>query len=73
MSDPLSEANPKSLDEIFSSDPGSLSEKELSLVVKELREQSARWTIAETAGKKSAPKMPKTSAPVSLSLKDLGL
>ncbi len=70
---PLTEAKAKSLDEIFSSNPMGYSDKEAEIVIAEFREQRARWTVAEAAGKKSAPKMPKTAAPTNLSLGDLGL
>jgi hypothetical protein len=70
---PLSAVNPKSLDELFSADPDDLTKPELELVVKEMRAQAARWQVAEAAGKRSAPKVPKASASPGLSLEDLGL
>jgi hypothetical protein len=72
-SNPLAEAKPQSLDEIFSSDPLGLGEREFETVIRALREEAARWAIAEAAGKRSAPKVPKEAAKPGLSLDDLGL
>ena len=69
---PLSLANPKSLDELFSSDPDDLEKKDFELVIKEMRAQAARWAAAEAAGKRTV-KQPKLTAPVNLSLDDLGI
>jgi hypothetical protein len=75
---PLSEANPKSLDEIFSGDPSlwATDGPEVRTIVAELRAQAARWAIAEAAGKTrvSSPKL-KEPAPKleNISLDDLEL
>jgi hypothetical protein len=69
---PLIEASPRSLDEIFSSDPLGLTNQELSVVVAELRKQALNWAAAEAAGKRSAPKT-KTPVAANVSLDDLGL
>ena len=69
---PLVEASPMSLDEIFSADPGTYGPKETAVVVRELREMSARWNLAEAAGKKSLSKKEPLAKPKSdISLADI--
>lgn len=53
---PLAEANPNSLDELFSRDPLGLQDVDLAIIVKELRRQREAWKLAEANGKTSAPK-----------------
>lgn len=72
---PLAEANPASLDELFSRDPLSLSNNDIARGVEALRAQRANWKIAEAQGKTKAPKAKKAkpdSAEVG-SLDDIGL
>lgn len=75
---PLTEANPQSLDALFSADPLSLSDTDLSTIVEELRKQRLRWAAAEASGSTRAPRAAKaapTKVPASSikSLSDLGL
>lgn len=78
---PLTEADPQSLDALFSMDPLSLTDKDLAVIVRELRKQRERWAAAEAQGKTRAPKAAsapagaKTKVPASTikSLADLGL
>lgn len=68
---PLAEANPQSLQELFSRDPLLLSRSDLLTISTELRRQRVAWAKAEARGQR-APKAPKTqSGPVDL--EDLGL
>ena len=80
MSDnPLEEANPLSLDLLFSADPKTLSDSEIEKIVQELRRGRLKLLEAELAGKTTrsaptkAPKAAKIAAPANLSLDDLGL
>lgn len=60
-SNPLTEADPRSLEELFSCDPETLTDGEISLMVDEFRQQREVWERAEIEGKtkgrrKAAPK-----------------
>lgn len=68
ISNPLAEANPQSLDEIFSKDPVNLNDDDIEKVVAELRAQAARFEAAEKTGANKRVK----KAQVTLSLDDLG-
>lgn len=73
---PLTEADPKSLDMIFSLDPRDLTLPDMDIAIAAMRKWRDSWQIAEAAGKKSAPKAAKElkqSAAGITSLKDLGL
>jgi hypothetical protein len=70
MSNPLDEAKPQSLDAIFSMDPLDLQDKDIAVIVAELRRQRVTWLAAEATGKTRAPK---AAAPKDLSLGDLEL
>ena len=77
MSSPLLEAEPASLTELFARDPLGLSDKDLDVIVAELREQRTRIEAAKRAGVK-APQGSKTPAGPKpknqdFSLEDLGL
>lgn len=76
MTSPLTTVNPRSLEEIFNTAPGSLSEAELDSVVVELRRQRAKWQEAEASGKRTtAPKAVKKSKEelLNINLDDLGI
>lgn len=64
----LSEANPQSLDELFSRDPLKLSDADITIIVVELRRQREKW---EATGKRSTDPAAKKVVPKSLS--DIGL
>lgn len=73
---PLTEANSKSLEELFSGDPLGFQEQDFQTIVREFRAQAERWAKAEAAGKTRAPsaaKTPKLAAPISLTLDDLDI
>lgn len=55
-SNPLSEADPKSLDTLMSLDPFKMTEQDRSAIVQELRRQRAIWAAAEASGATRAPK-----------------
>ena len=67
---PLSEADPKSLEELFSLDPLKLSRADRDQIVTELRRARVKWEEAKTAPSKGAPKM---AVDLNMSLDDLGL
>jgi hypothetical protein len=69
---PLNEASPRSLEEIFSSDPLNLTRQDRDVIVSELRRARENWIKEEASGKKrsSAGKAP---PPPNLKLSDLGL
>lgn len=78
---PLSEADPRSLDELFArldqhitlnTLRGPAATADLDAVVSELRRQRAAWARAEAEGKTRAPRA-KATPRVSTSLGDLGL
>ena len=54
MTSPLTEANPLSLDELFSSSPLERSPQEMEIIVRALREKRALWAQEEASGKKSS-------------------
>jgi hypothetical protein len=74
---PLEEAMPDSLDELFSRDPLKLGETDLRRIVEELRRMRKNFLITEAEGKK--PKRAPKAAPIdksklaNLDLGDLGL
>lgn len=73
MTSPLSEANPASLEELFSTSPLERTPEELKVIVETLRAKRALWAQEELAGKKSSSttkKAPK-AAPAEISLDDL--
>ena len=67
---PLSEADPKSLEEIFSLDPLKLSRSDRDVIVTELRRARAKWEDVKTSPSKGAPKVP---VDPNMSFEDLGL
>lgn len=78
---PLSEADPTSLDELFSrldahitlnTLRGPAAQGDLDAIVRELRRQRAAWAKAEAEGKTRAPRA-KATPKVSTNLADLGL
>lgn len=68
---PLAEASPASLDELFSRDPLDLSRAERDQIVAEFRRMRETWNKAELAGAKRGAKPPKGS--VEVSAEDLGI
>jgi hypothetical protein len=68
---PLREASPESLNELFERDPLSLSDSDVESIVQQLRVARSKWA-EEEAQKKSAGKKSKP-ADANLSLDDLGL
>lgn len=70
---PLQEANPSSLDELFSRDPLKLQEQDIQMIVQNLRERRKEWLAAEAAGKKKAPKTASGEKISVSSLDELGL
>lgn len=70
----LAEANPASLDALFSRDPESLTDNELDRMVEEERRMRAIWAKNEAEGKRASSAKPKAAPPPGgFSLKDLGL
>ena len=73
---PLTEADPTSLSELFARDPLELSQRDLEVIVTELRAQRARYVAAQAAGQKP-PRVAKAKEPLAkglnLSLDELGL
>lgn len=53
---PLTEANPASLDELFSRDPLKLSDSDVDQIIEELRRKRMLWAKAELEGKKAKPR-----------------
>lgn len=49
---PLSEAAPDSLAELFSRDPLKLQDQDIGKIVSELRAERERWVVAEASGKR---------------------
>jgi len=72
MSDPLSFANPRSLDELFNRDPLDLADQDIDVIVAEFRKQRAAWLAAEGQPKAKAAPKAKTTKP-NFSLAELGL
>lgn len=72
---PLAEANPKSLEELFSRDPFEFSEQDEIAIVAALRAQRANWAAAEAAGNTPAQKAraTKSAGKTTMNLDDLGL
>ncbi len=62
----------ESLAELLSRDPESYTEQNLTRIIEALREQRARWAAAESGGKTTAPRAPKSiKAPAGLTLESL--
>lgn len=75
---PLSEANPRSLDELYAADPLSLTNPDVDKIVGDLREKRALWLKEESEataqGRKRRPKVYKEAPEKgTLSLGGLGL
>lgn len=75
---PLSEADPKSLDELFAADPLDLTNKNLAALVTELRAHRDHWAKEESEAQAQSrtrrPKKYKAAPPKgSLTLENLGL
>lgn len=76
---PLTEADPTSLEEYFSRDPNDLLDKDIALITRALRAQRKTWLAAEAGGAtrgtraKAALKAPLSAASPTLSLDDLKL
>ena len=71
---PLLEAEPLSLDELFSRDPLGLSDQDIGKIVSELRRQRAKWKLTEDLPKEAKPaKRAAKKVNLNLSLGDLGL
>lgn len=69
---PLSDANPASLDEFMSRDPGGLSDIEFDRMIAEYRRQRTIWEKADAA-ERAKPRGSRRAAGVKTSLGDLGL
>lgn len=67
---PLTEANPRSIDELFAADPLSLTDTDVDRITAELRKKRIEWE-AEEDKKNSAPK--RKDAPSQLNLDQLDL
>lgn len=67
---PLVEADPNSINALFSKEPDTLTDEEIGIMVKELREQRTRWNSTEVA-KARKPSAPKTPLDIENLLKDL--
>lgn len=59
---PLSDADPQSLEDLFSKDPLELTKEERIVIIKKLREARHRWQEEETATKSGAKKRASTKA-----------
>lgn len=72
---PLSEADPRSLDQLLSAAPNTLSREEKLTIITVLREQRTKWKIEDMAKvpRGKAAKAPKIAASPDLSLDDLGI
>lgn len=75
---PLSEADPKSLDELYNEDPLALTNDDLDRLVADLRLNRARWAKEEAeAASQGRARRPKTYKPKvpkgQLKLSDIGL
>lgn len=72
--DPLAEASPKSLQELFSADPLGLNDRDIDKIIAELRAHRERIVAAGGDAAKVAKKAPKIIAePGKLKLSDLDL
>jgi hypothetical protein len=67
---PLSEASPDSLSELFARNPLQLSDQDIGKIVSELRRQREKWQVDE--GKPKAKKASK-AVKLDVSLDDLGI
>ena len=75
---PLSEANPKSLDDLYVADPLSLTDDDVDRIVSDLRQKKVLWekedAEAQSQGRKRRPKEYKSPPPKGqLSLDVLGI
>ena len=74
---PLTEASPQSLDELFSRDPLELSNQDIAVIVAKFRALREQWLVDEAQGKtkgRRAEAVPQGGEPKrKLSLADLGL
>ncbi len=72
---PLSEPDPRSIDELLAADPLSLSDDDVDKIVAEHRENRALWAKEDSAAQAEGRKRKKVYKPVQgkLSLADLGL
>lgn len=66
---PLAEANPESLSDLFEKDPLLLTDADIERIVSELRSARANWLQKEKVTKGN----PKRAAPSNLSLADLDI
>jgi ferric-dicitrate binding protein FerR (iron transport regulator) len=69
----LAEAQPDSLNEVFSRDPLKLSNQDLARVIAELRRARAKWVVEDQAEKKPRVKAPPKAVKLDVRLDDLGL
>lgn len=71
---PLLEASPSSIEDLWSKHPLEWTDEEIRFGVEYERKLLADWQVAEASGKTRGSKTPKKSAPSSgLDLKDLGI
>jgi hypothetical protein len=72
---PLSEADPRSLDELMSRDPFKMTQRDHMEIITELRRMREVWAKAEAAGATKAPKAAKAAKPPAgpIDASDLGL
>ncbi len=75
---PLSEADPKSLDDLYAADPLTLTDDDVDKIVADLRQKRALWAsedaAAQSQGRARRPKTYKSPPPKGqLSLGDLGI
>jgi len=75
---PLSEADPKSLDDLYTADPLTLTDNDVDKLVDDLREKKALWenedATAQSQGRARRPKEYKAAPPKGqLDLNSLGL
>lgn len=67
---PLIEADPNSINQLFSMEPSELTNEQIDSMVVELRKQRESWNATEKA-KASKPKAPTTAAAIDDLLRDL--
>ena len=70
---PLSEASPKSLEELFSLDPLDLTRSDLETIVTELRKMREIWARSESGEGKRPRRSGANPRPLPASPEDLGL
>lgn len=75
---PLSEANPRSLDDLYSADPLSLTDDDVDKITNDLRQKRSLWekedAAAQAQGRARRPKEYKSAPPKGqLSLDALGI